>query len=745
MSKKEHVKAITYREIVPKVGCISYIKYSDISEKTVNNYKQLVEKETERVILPVEYSIEQYSEKIRPIAGYCHYESISIEDSVKTKGKYNCKIGFHCTNRCRILDIIVEDNGDIYVDIEILENQPFEPEHDSIRGIILSNFKEYLKYKYVSVQYIQNVKNAKNIDDLIKWIVLSLQNGIQDEYSRKLIEEEDSLERLNILDVAVEVELYEARSDKGSNEIAFYKSKINKLKIDENIKSLIYDEFVRLKSYRRDSSEHADIVDWLDRVLKLPWDNAKEINKDVELAKQILNNSHYGMNKLKEKILEYIALNIITNKMPSSILCLYGPPGVGKSTIAKSIAKALNKDFYAISLGGVTNPTELYGMKRFYVGAKAGRIIEGIANAGSNNCVLLLDEIDKMAVNGYHGDPYAVLLEIFDKNQNKEFKDKYLDIPFDISNVMFITTANTLKTIPEPLLNRLEVINIEGYSTNEKIHIAQNYIIDRTKKSLGVENIDIKISDGEIRQIIENYTFESGVRELERAIETICRKSIIENCMHDKEIKEITINYDKIKEYLGDIDCCKFNTALEGEIGVVNKMSVSGPVGEIGRLEISLVNGTGEVVLSDNLIGTAKSTFKTVFGLIMSNAEKWNIDTTIFKNKDFYIHSTHHSINHDGPSGGVADVICLLSAIKNISISQNIAFTGEIALKGKVLAIGGIKEKLLAAQRYKMEKVVIPLDNKPEVDKLSHEIIGNLKIEYVNTIDDVYSLIFNEK
>ncbi|MBQ8845243.1 MAG: AAA family ATPase [Clostridia bacterium] len=737
-----HIKAISSRNIAPLVGILSYLRYQQVSQVYIERCQNAVDERQEVVILPTEFSIEQYKEKKEQLASFCCYSSITIKKNKDNPEKEDVIIGFNCANRCKILNLEIENN-EIYVDIELLEIQEFAPEHQELRDSIYENFKEYLKFDSMSIKQIEDVKKSANVDELIKNIILACKFEVS--AKRKLTETEDALERLNVLDVELESRLYEIRSDKNSNLITYYKNKINKLNVSSNVKELIYEEFSRLKTINKNTSEFGNIIDWLDRILKLPWDNEKQENQDIELAKKILNESHYGMEKLKEKILEYIALKIISKKTPSSILCLYGPPGVGKSTIAKSIAKALNKDFYGFSLGGVSYPEEINGMKRFYIGAKPGRIMEGITQAGSNNCLILLDEIDKMRANSIKGDPYAVLLDVLDKNQNKEFKDKYFDIPFDLSKVMFIATANSLKTIPEPVLNRLEIINIEGYSINEKVHIARNYTIRKTLKEIGLENMSLNISDQDLKMIIQDYTFESGIRQLERAIETICRKSLIYNYNNKISTNELSVNSEQIKEMLGDYSYEWFNTALEGEIGVVNKMSILGPVGELGRLEITLVDGKGEIVLSDNHIGTAKSTFKTVFGLLMSKAQQWNINPIVFKKKNFYIHSTYHEIKNDGPSGGIADFVCLVSAIKEIPVNHKIAFTGEISLKGKVLAIGGVKEKLLAAQRYKMEKVIVPLQNKAEIEKLSEEIIGNMSIVYVDNIDEVYENVFNNK
>lgn len=756
----KHIEAIARKDTATLVGVTTTVNYHKISLEQYKKMQNKVKLHEEVVIIPIEYSVEHFNEGDLKIASFCEYNSLKEDKEKSLENSFEIAVGYSCKQRCRIENIALE-NDKLFVDIELIENQTFKEENENLRKNIYERFKEYLKYDDVNLKTVEKIKHLANSDisstafdefgypleEFIKEIAIATKFDVS--AKRKLLEEENATKRLEILNSELETRIYEQSSEKGNDIFNYYKTKINQLGLSADTKKLVYAELTRLKSTRAGQAEYSNIIDWLDRVIALPWNKIREENTDIDYARKMLNETHYGMDKLKQKILDYIALKMISGKTPSTILCLYGPPGVGKSTIVKSIAKALNKDYYGFSLGGVTNPEEINGMKRFYIGAKPGRILEGVTQAGSKNCIILLDEIDKMASSGTKGDPYAVLLDVLDKNQNLEFKDKYFDIPFDLSEVMFIATANELSTIPEPVRNRLDILTIDGYSINEKVHIAKEFIIKKVLKEIGVAEDIVTIDDKTLQMLIEKYTFESGVRQLERLLTEICKKYLIELELNKKPITKAKININQAQKYI-DKDYFEedYNIALEGEIGVINKMSVMGPVGEISRLEISLVKGTGEQILSDNLVGTAKWTFKTVFGLVKSKASSWDINEEVFTKNNFYIHSPHHAISHDGPSGGVADVLCLISAIKEIPINHKTAFTGEISLKGKVLAIGGVKEKLLAAQRSGMETVVVPLSNKKDVEKLSNEIVGDMKIKYVDNIDEAYEFVFeklNEK
>lgn len=693
------------------------------------------------VLLPTEYGIEEYRERETRIASFCEYAKFS-----ELKGEES-SISFNCISLCLVKDLRLE-KANYTADIELLPEQPIEADNPVVSKLLATiqeQFKAYLKMDTsVPILAIEAVKTPHSIDHLLYGVVWGAKIDISTR--RNLLNERDPAERLRILSRGLEVRIFEQEAEKGQNLVAYYKDKLNSLEIDNEIKKRIYVEMSRLKALPHSSSEYGNVIDWLDRILAFPWNTRTEDGKNLEAAKAILDSSHFGLDNLKQKILDIIAIQKYTQKQPPQILCLYGPPGVGKSTIAKSIAEALGKDFYSVSLGGTNKSEDIAGMKRFFIGAKPGKIIEGITQAGSNNCVLLLDEIDKMGSNQNNGDPAAVLLEVLDRNQNNAYKDNYFDIPMDLSNILFIATANDLSTISRPLLDRLEVLTLDGYSLNEKIKITTHYLIKKVAGEFGFEQDIISLSPETIGKVIEEYTFESGVRRLENIIREIIRKHIAYKASSSEPLEPIQLSIEDINKMVEDAYEEEPNLAQEGEIGVVNKMSASianGNIGSVSRLEVVLTKGgKGEQIVSDNIIGTALSTFKTVAGLLRYRAEEWQIPEDIFSEFDIRIASPEEERTHDGSSGGIADTICILSAIKQVPVPHTIAFTGAVTLKGRILRIGAVKAKVLAAQRHKIRTIVLPLGNKKDVDELPLDVVDNMEFRYFDNMTDVYDYIF---
>lgn len=711
-----------------------------VSFKNDRNFQEKVDAHQQVVLIPTEYGIEEYRERSVKIASFCEYEKLEQEDGV-------FQVTFKGIGVCLVKELKLNETASSYhVDIELLSEQTIDTSHYDTRKLletIQGQFKEYLKVSpNVGIRQIEDVKHPKSLDHLIGSVVVGTKfdNDIQ----RSLLNEQNPIKRLQILSSGLETRIFEQEAEKGQDLIAYYKHKLAGLIVSAEVKKQIYLELSRLKSIKKDSSEYGNVIDWLDRVLAFPWNIETEDAKSIEAAKAILDDSHFGLDKLKQKILDTIAVQKYTTKQPPEILCLYGPPGVGKSTVAKSIAEALDRDFYAVSLGGSNKSEDIAGMKRFFIGAKPGKIVEGITQAGSKNCVLLLDEIDKMSQNQNHGDPSAVLLEVLDRNQNDSFKDDYFAVPMDLSKVIFIATANDLSTIPRPLLDRLEILTLDGYSLNEKVQITNNHLIKKVAAEFGLESNIISLSPETIGKIIEQYTFESGVRRLENVIREIIRKHIAYKASYGESLTPVHLSIEDVNKMIEDAYEEEPNLAQEGEIGVVNKMSVkNGNIGSVSRLEVVITEGgKGEQLISDNIIGTALSTFKTVAGLLRYRANDWGIAKEVFSDYDIYIHSPMEEVQHDGSSGGIADVVCILSAIKNVSVPHTIAFTGSITLKGRVIPIGGVKGKVLAAQRHKMKTIVLPLANKKDVDELPPDVIGDMEFKYFENMADVYQYIF---
>ncbi len=731
------------RSAVPR-GLVN-VQRLKLNAEQRKGYQEKVDTKQKVVLIPARLGIEEYRERGIKVASLCEYHRlVEVDDDT-------AEVHFKCLTRCVVENLSLL--GSSYVaNIKLLPEEIIGSDDDfttftiqRLVGEVQEKFGEYLTLdQNVRITQIENVKSPRSIDHLIENVVIGAKIRYDTAAVHGLLSELYPIKRLRLLISALEARIFEQEADKGQDLIVHYRDRLDNLAVEADTKKHIYLELSRLKSLKKDSSEYGNVIDWLDRVLAFPWNNTTEDTKDFEAARDILNRGHYGLEKLKQRILDIIAIQKYTNKQPPQILCLYGPPGVGKSTIAKSIANALNRDYYAVSLGGISRPEDIAGMKRFFVGAKPGKIIDGITQAGSKNCVLLLDEIDKMGTNQSHGDPASVLLGVFDRNQNGTFKDDYFDIPMDLSDVFFITTANDLSTIPRPLLNRLEVVTLDGYSLNEKVRITNEYLVKKVTAEFSLDDNIISFSAETIGKIIEQYTFESGVRQLENIIREIVRKHVAYKAVSGFSLEPVELSINDINKMIEDSYEEEPNLASEGEVGVVNKLSVTnGNIGSVSRLEVVITeSGKGEQIISDNIVGTALSTFKTVAGLLRYRANEWQIPKELFSDYDIYIHSPMEERQHSGSSGGIADVISILSAIKNTSVPHMIAFTGAITLKGRLIRIGGIKAKVLAAQRHRMKTMVLPLSNKKDVDELPPDVVGDMEFKYFEDITDVYDYIF---
>ncbi|MDD5979877.1 MAG: endopeptidase La [bacterium] len=526
-------------------------------------------------------------------------------------------------------------------------------------------------------------------------------------------------------------------------EVNELKIKIAKSKCPKNIKDKLFKELDHFSITPITSPEIGIIRNYIDLMLDLPYVSTTD-NKNLEIAKKILDETHYGLDDVKSRIIEYLALRIFSKKENGQVLCLVGPPGVGKTTLAKSIARATCKNYAKISVGGVNDEAEIMGHRRTYVGASPGRIINGMIKAKSNNPVFVIDEIDKLCKD-IKGDPSSSLLEVLDKEQNKTFTDNYVGEPYDLSKVMFICTANYIENIPVELLDRLEIIEINSYTEKEKLLIAKNHLIKKIISNLGVDPDMLKFTDKAILKIIRSYTKESGVRDLERKIESIVRK-IITEIVFDKKDKKYLITEKEVEKYLKLERYLENDFCYDGIVGVSNGMAYTSFGGDILPIEISIYKGKGDIVATGYLGEIFIESVKTSIGYIKSNALKLSINPSIFEKNDIHIHIPEGAVKKDGPSAGIAITTAIISEIKNIEIPKNIAMTGEITLKGKVLPIGGLKEKIIGVKKYGVNKIFLPKSNEKELLNLDKDITKDIEFILVSNYSEVIdNLNFNFK
>ena len=531
---------------------------------------------------------------------------------------------------------------------------------------------------------------------------------------------------------AIQKELGEG--DEILDEVEEYKTKIDKIKMPKEVKEKALKEVDRLSRTSPHSAEIGVIRTYLDWIVELPWDKESKAKIDINKARDILDEDHYGLEDVKERILEFIAIRKLTNSMKGPILCLVGPPGVGKTSIARSIARSLNREFVRMSLGGVRDEAEIRGHRRTYVGSMPGRIISSIKRAGTKNPVFLFDEIDKIN-SDYRGDPASGLLEVLDPEQNSTFTDHFLDVPFDLSKVMFVTTANTTASIPAPLLDRMEVIRISGYTDEEKLQIALNYLLPKQLKEHGLKDEDLMASNAALKSIIDHYTREAGVRNLERNIANVCRKAA--KAIVERGIKTVRINAGNISNYLGSPKY-RFDLVDEkDQIGVANGLAWTAVGGETLSIEVNVMKGNGKLQLTGKLGDVMKESAVAGISYIRANADLLEIENDFHKDMDIHIHVPEGAIPKDGPSAGITIATAVASALSNTPIYRNVAMTGEITLRGRVLPVGGIKEKVLAANRMGIEKILLPFENNKDLDDIPDKIRRKLDFVLVKNMDEV--------
>ncbi len=504
--------------------------------------------------------------------------------------------------------------------------------------------------------------------------------------------------------------------------------------LSDDAKKKVEKEIKRLSGMPFGTAEITVIKQWLDTVFELPWKNEKLVEPALSEASDILENDHYGLSKVKERILEYLAVRKLSGNTKGPIICLYGPPGVGKTSIAKSIARATGREYVRMSLGGVRDEAEIRGHRKTYVGAMPGRIINAVKQAKSKNALILLDEIDKLG-SDFKGDPASALLEVLDGAQNFAFRDHYLELPYDLSKVLFITTANNLSTIPSALLDRLEVIEITGYTNEEKMEIANNYLVPRQMEENGLKKANIKIADGVMETIIEGYTKEAGVRNLEREIGTLMRK--VATIIVTEGKKTVSVTESTLKKFLGVRKFQKDILENENPPGVVTGLAWTSLGGVTLTIEVGVMDGTGKIELTGSLGDVMKESARAAVSYIRSRADEYGIDKDFYKTKDIHIHVPEGATPKDGPSAGITMVTAIVSALTGRSAKADVAMTGEVTLTGRVLAIGGLKEKMLAAYRAGAKTVIIPFENKKDLEEIPKEVLSALKVIAVKDVSEV--------
>ncbi|MFA5575895.1 MAG: endopeptidase La [Tissierellaceae bacterium] len=670
-------------------------------------------------------------------------------------------------NRGRIVEIIQEEpyftaNIEEYIYEEIEDNKDVNLE--AAMRLVINDFEEYLSYNdRVSSDVLTTVTDIQDPGRLADVIASYIYLKLEDD--QRILEVFDLYDRLEVLHIILQEEIEVLKIEDKINqrvkkqinkvqkeyylkeqikaiqkelgqdddvmaEVEEYEEKINKIKMPKEVKEKAIKEVERLLKVSPHSPESGVIRTYLDWIIDLPWDKETKDKIDIKKSRGVLNEDHYGLEDVKERILEFIAIRKLTKSMKGPIICLVGPPGVGKTSIARSIAKALNRKFVRMSLGGVRDEAEIRGHRRTYIGAMPGSIINSLKKSKSKNPVFLFDEIDKIG-SDYRGDPASALLEVLDPEQNSSFTDHYLDVPFDLSKVLFITTANTTSTIPAPLLDRMEVIRVSGYTDEEKLQIAVRHLLPKQLKEHGLDNDSFKLSESAIRSIIDYYTRESGVRNLERNIANVCRKAA--KRIVEENLKSLRINSGNISKYLGAEKYRFDSIEEENQIGVANGLAWTSVGGETLSIEVNTMGGTGKTQLTGQLGDVMKESAMAGISYIRANSNLLDIESEFYKDMDIHIHVPEGAIPKDGPSAGITIATAVISALSNTPISKDVAMTGEITLRGRVLPVGGIKEKVLAANRMGIKKVLLPLENKKDLEEIPDKI--RKKIDFVLVSD----------
>ena len=587
---------------------------------------------------------------------------------------------------------------------------------------------------------LESIEVGKRYDEMIKILAKEIEIGkLKNKLSEVVRGRVEENQKEFLLREQLKYIRKELGEDQEGTDADNFEAALGKLKASKEVKDKISKELSRFKNLSSHSSEHAVQRGYLETLLELPWEKMSKDNLDIDGAEKKLNDDHYGLEQVKERILEFLAVRALSKKGNSSILCLVGPPGTGKTSIARSVAEALNKKYVRICLGGVRDEAEIRGHRRTYVGAMPGRIVNGLKQAGVRNPLILLDEIDKVS-NDYKGDTFSALLEVLDSEQNSHFRDHYVEIPVDLSDVFFIATANSTSTIPRPLLDRMEVIEVTSYTANEKFHIAKNHLVKKQLEANGIKKDQLVFSDNALKDMIQFYTREAGVRTLERTIGTVCRKAARE-LLKNKD-KKIRVSGTNLGKYLGKKKYTLDTINEKDEVGIVRGLAWTSVGGDTLQIEVNKMPGKGDVELTGQLGDVMKESARTAVSFVRSVSEKYQIPENTFKEYDFHIHIPEGAVPKDGPSAGITMATAILSAVTDKKVRADVAMTGEVTLRGRVLPIGGLKEKILAAKTAGVKTVLVPKENEKDVEEISKEIKSGVEIIFVEKMSEVIERAF---